>query len=502
MKVRIINWINTMEWDWCISRQRIFATPIPIWYCNNCNEIITASYDTLPIDPTITHPNCICKCGSDSFRGEYDVLDTWMDSSITSLNVGGWDTKHELKCPVQLRQQGHDIIRTWAFYTIVRSLALQNNIPWENIVINGMVLGSDGKKMSKSLGNTISPDEIIEKYGSDIFRQWAAIGGTMGSDIIFQWKDVISSSRFVQKIWNIYKFIMLNIEDFNLEEINNFNVNDFKNIDKWILMKLDDLIVSVTTFIEKTQYSEIFKEIRFFVWDILANNYIELIKERLYNIHNKKRKEAQYTLIIIQKNLCKLLAPFMPYLAEEIYYSIFKKSVHLEKWPRYKNIELQNLDIENINKEAEIIINIAKEIRKYKKSKGYPLNFELKKVEIYNLNKNNVDIEDLKGATKSNILIKENELFYEKVPSKINFNMNILGPLYKKETKKIVELISKIPITKLINNHNEILDYIIENGEKIIIPKNSIEILFDYQVNKEKIDIININEVSIVIPKN
>lgn len=223
MKHRIKNWIETMEWDWCISRQRIFATPIPYWSCKKCGNIIIAKEKDLPVDPTEEKTNQICKCGSVELEGEKDVLDTWMDSSITSLNIIGWDTTKNLKIQTQLRQQGHDIIRTWAFYSIVMSLILENRIPWEKIVINGMVLGPDGHKMSKSLGNIISTETIIDDHGVDAFRQWAAICGTMGSDITFQLKEIISSSRLIQKIWNIYKFTILNTEDFNFKLINSFD---------------------------------------------------------------------------------------------------------------------------------------------------------------------------------------------------------------------------------------------------------------------------------------
>ena len=193
MKTRLQNWTGTMEWDWCISRQRIFATAIPIWYCKHCGEVMLAEESWLPIDPNEAAPKRPCTCGSTEFQPEIDVLDTWMDSSITALHVTGWESEYELRLPAQIRPQGHDIIRTWAFYTILRSLALEDKKPWDSIMINGMVLGPDGHKMSKSLGNTISPEEVTSQYSADAFRQWGAVGGSTGSDIMFRWKDVVSS---------------------------------------------------------------------------------------------------------------------------------------------------------------------------------------------------------------------------------------------------------------------------------------------------------------------
>ena len=494
MKTRIINWINTMEWDWCISRQRIFATPIPIWYCDNCGSIIIADKNELPVDPTITKPKKKCNCGSLKYHGEADVLDTWMDSSITTLNITHWDSK---RLPIQLRQQGNDIIRTWAFYTILRTLALKNIVPWETIIINGMVLGSDGHKMSKSLGNIITPEEIIEKYGVDSFRQWSVISGKMGSDIIFQWKDIIASSRFCNKLWNIYQFITMNTKDFNINKIDEYNIDTLKNIDKWILYKLNNLINIVTLNIEKIQYDIAFKEIRSFLWDILADNYIELIKGRLYSINNKFRKSSQYVLITTLITICKLLAPFMPYLSEEIYYTIFNRSIHLEKWPQ--EIKLKNFDNIKIDKEINNIINISKEIRKYKKENNISLNSSLKRIEIYYPYE--LDIEDLKNATKSEIIINKNDLSYEIIPYKITYNMDILGPIYKEKTNEVVNILNKLNINNnlLKNEEIDIIDE--ENKKKYRIPKNALKIIYKYKINKEEIDIININSLKIIIPK-
>ena len=202
MRTRLENWVIQMEWDWCISRQRIFATPIPVWFCESCGEMILPSEDDLPVDPTSVQPKAPCpKCGGSKFTPEEDVLDTWMDSSISVLHVTGWDGSGTPPLfPAQLRPQGHDIIRTWACYTILRSVALTGQKPWEGILVNGMVLGEDGFKMSKSRGNIIQPEEILGKYGADSFRQWSASGAATGSDIMFNWNDVVAASRLQTKL--------------------------------------------------------------------------------------------------------------------------------------------------------------------------------------------------------------------------------------------------------------------------------------------------------------
>ncbi len=287
MKVRLENWTGTMEWDWCISRQRIFATPIPAWYCSRCGKTKVAKEEWLPLDPTQTQPPEACECGSKEFKGEPDVLDTWMDSSISALHVSGWLSDHPLLLPAQLRPQGYDIIRTWSFYTILRAKALLNKRPWDTILLNGMVLGEDGHKMSKSRNNFVIPEEVITKHGADAFRQWAAIGGTTGSDIIFSWKDVVAGSRFLQKLWSIVRFSLPHISE---------KPANLTPIDLWLLSKLNRLVKETTEKMDAYQFDETFKAIRGFAWDVLADNYIELAKSRLYGEGEGKQAAAVYAL--------------------------------------------------------------------------------------------------------------------------------------------------------------------------------------------------------------
>jgi len=210
MHDRLVDWTEGMEWDWVISRQRVFATPIPAWQCNDCGHWHIASEAETPVDPTEEGPaldDCP-ECGADEWTGERDVMDTWMDSSITPLHISGWPEEIDLDEfePVGLRPQGHDIIRTWAFYTLLRTGALTDEKPWDDALINGMVLDPDGKKMSKSSGDAVTPDEAIAEYSADALRQALALGGQPGSDVQFQWKEVKSASRFLTKLWNIVKF--------------------------------------------------------------------------------------------------------------------------------------------------------------------------------------------------------------------------------------------------------------------------------------------------------
>ena len=422
MKVRLENWTGTMEWDWCISRQRIFATPIPAWYCSECGKTKVAKEEWLPLDPTQTQPPEACECGANEFKGEADVLDTWMDSSISALHVSGWLSDHPLLLPAQLRPQGYDIIRTWSFYTILRAKALLDKRPWDTILLNGMVLGEDGHKMSKSRNNFVIPEEVIKKYGADAFRQWAAIGGTTGSDIIFSWKDVVAGSRFLQKLWSIVRFSLPHISD---EHAN------LTPIDLWLLSKLNRLIKETTEKMDAYQFDETFKAIRGFTWDVLADNYIELAKSRLYG-EGEGKQAAQYTLYVSIETISRLLAPFLPYFSEEIYSHIKKESVHLSPWPQVD----ESLIDSGAEERGEFIKEMTSAIRRYKAEHGMPLNAPLKGIEIYSTIP---DASDIAGAANSTIKLKPGAPDFELVPKEIKPDMKVLGKTYRSRAKSITE---------------------------------------------------------------
>ncbi len=218
MKNRLVDWAKSLDWDWVISRQRIFATPIPVWYCKKCGELILADEQWVPIDPKLEGPRIgSCpKCGGKEFTPETDVFDTWMDSSITCAVHAGWPDRadwHRL-FPASMHPSGTDIIRTWAYYLMVRHLALFDETPFRSVLINGMVLGQDGRKMSKSLKNYVAAPEALNKYGADAIRQWAAGGGATGSDIPYRVQDVEYGRRFLVKLWNASGFASKLLSDY------------------------------------------------------------------------------------------------------------------------------------------------------------------------------------------------------------------------------------------------------------------------------------------------
>ena len=409
MKYRLIDWAKSLDWDWVISRQRVFATPIPIWYCEKCGEIILAEPEWLPIDPKLEPPKISkCpKCGHNKFIPERDVLDTWFDSSITCAVHAGWPDKPDWRrlFPADLHPSGTDIIRTWAYYLMVRHLALFDEKPYKACLINGMVLGTDGTKMSKSRGNYVTTLEVIGKYGADATRQWAAAGGATGSDIPFRWPDVEYGWRFLIKLWNAARFVSLHLKDYTPKE-----TVKLQPLDKWLLSKLEKVTDKVSKALENYQFNIAIEAAREFTWHVLCDQYIEAVKDRLYRKEvygEEKRKAAQYTLYNALYRTLQLLAPFIPHITEEIYQAMYAeekgyKSIHISPWPTV-NKELIDEKAEKIGDKT---IALIAEIRRDKAKRRLPLNTEIKRLIVYAGNEENAEAielcrDDIVGACRA-----------------------------------------------------------------------------------------------------
>lgn len=388
MKNRLIDWATALDWDWVISRQRLFATPIPVWYCKNCGELIVAQEDWVPIDPKLENPrieNCP-KCGGKEFTPEQDVFDTWMDSSITVAVHAGWPDRQDWKhlYPASVHTSGTDIIRTWAYYLIVRHLALFNEKPFNSVLINGMVLGSDGRKMSKSLKNYAAAPEVLSKNGADATRQWAAGGGATGSDIPYRAQDVEYGRRFLVKLWNASGFASKLLADYNPQA--NADVK-LQLLDEWILSKTENLTKKVTEAFEKCQFNIIVEDVRNFTWHVFCDNYLEAVKDRLYrpDAHGQDSKlAAQFTLYEVLYRILQLLAPITPHVTEEIYQHMFAEgkgysSLQITPWPKY-NPQMANVEAEV---HGDLIVAIISEVRRDKAEKKLPLNAPIQSLTVY-----------------------------------------------------------------------------------------------------------------------
>jgi valyl-tRNA synthetase len=388
MHHRYINWINGLQWDWCISRQRFFGIPFPVWYCKKCGETTLATKEQLPVNPLVDKPEGNCKkCGSTEFIPEADVMDTWATSSVTPLINARWATDKKYMnriYPMSLRPQGNDIISTWLFTTIVKCYLHTKKLPWSDAFISGYGLDPQSRPMHKSLGNIIYASMALDKYGADPIRYWAA-SSNLGEDASFQEKDMVSGQRLVNKLWNVAKFIDKACE--------NFNEGTERTIDKWILSKAMLLVKDATSNLENFNYAAAKRLTEEFFW-FFSDNYLEFVKYRVYS----KDTSPNHTLATVFLTVLKLLAPFMPFVTEEIYQNLFRKrleksvSIHSSPWPGYD----EKLVDEKSIKEGDTAQKVIEFVRQWKHNNKLALNSEISELLV------NVDLgdtaDDVKGA--------------------------------------------------------------------------------------------------------
>ena len=395
MKVRYMQWVEGLNSDWCISRQRYYGVPFPLWYCEKCDKVILADEKDLPVDPLRDKPSRTCDCGSKDFRPETDVMDTWATSSMTPLINSKWkerDSIMEKIYPMSLRPQGCDIIRTWAFYTVVKSYFHTDSVPWKDIMINGMGLDPKGKAMHKSRGNVIDPLAVKEKYSADALRFWVATA-KLGSDLPYQEKDVVTGQKTLTKLWNASRFVSQFISKREKPEL--------AIMDRWLLNKLAKLVESCTQKFDGYQYAEAKQETEVFFWHTFADNYLEIVKHRAYN----DDESASWTLYNSLLTILKLFSPIIPFITEEIYQKLFRLdekdvSIHVSSWPVIAS-EFIDDEIELV---GDVTVAIISALRQYKSSNGLALNSPIEKllIECDDETKKMLEktLDDIKGTMK------------------------------------------------------------------------------------------------------
>ena len=406
MRSRFNHWVTGLQWDWMISRQRFFGVPFPVWYCKDCEEVILANDKDLPVDPIKDKaPVDECpKCKGKEIIPEKDVLDTWATSSLTprlAIELMPKDIQKRMY-PMSLRPQAHDIITFWLFNTVVKSQLHYNVNPFTDVVISGHAQDPHGKKMSKSKGNVVEPQVMIEKYSADDLRFWAA-GSKLGDDLPFQEKDLVTGQKFTTKLWNSSKFTLMHIEDFDLV------MPKLEIIDKWLLSKLTKMIKDCTESFKKYEYSKTKLEVENFFWKLFCDYYLEIVKDRVYNPDRRgkePRKAAQYGLYHGLLSVLKMMAPIMPHITEEIYQLYFAQkekiaSIHISPWPSFDMID------EDAEKVGDFMINVVEHARRIKSEKKVSLKTPI--VQMFTKGKitveefNEVKIE-LMASTKAEII--------------------------------------------------------------------------------------------------
>jgi valyl-tRNA synthetase len=395
---RIDDWANFIEWDWAITRNRVFGTPIPFWYCEKCNYILPPKKEELPFDSNVKKPyEASCpKCGG-QMVGTKETLDGWVDTSITPMVIAGWpdDPKRfERLFPNPMRVQGTDIIRTWAFYTIFRTWVLTDKKPWESILVHGMILGLDGKEMHKSLGNGVYPEKLVEKYSIDAIRMWVALNGSIGKDRPFSYKEMDFAKSFVTKLYNSANFVKLALEKGKIpkEEPHKY-LNVF---DLWILNRLNQTIKDVSeAYDEFNLYNAMNIAINFY-WHEFADYYIENVKHRVYsedkNMENSK-SAALFTLKYVMDASLRMFAPVVPFVSEEVNSMFNKGSIFEQTFPTYVerktgsdyviNGLIQRSSVEFDPETIAALLNdIIAEVRKAKAAGRLALNKEITAINI------------------------------------------------------------------------------------------------------------------------
>jgi len=460
MKIRLEDWVNSLEWDWVISRQRYFATPIPLWECEQCEEIVLAQPEDCYIDPTIDKPpvDKCQKCGG-RLKGCEDVFDTWMDSSISPLYNTFWkrdEKKFKKLYPMSLRPQAHDIIRTWAFYTILRCTLLTDEKPFENIMMGGFILSEDGNPMHASLGNVIDPLEVINEYGTDAFRCYAA-SCALGEDNPFRRKDVVRGTKLLRKLWNVQQFIGNIVKEGKPKK-----PKKLQDIDQWILTKYSKLVKKCTEQMDVFDYSQAMKEIEYFLWHELADHYVEMIKGSFYNKENVD--SIRYTLYTIGLGTLKLFAPFFPHITEEIYWDLFKeyeddKSIHVSPWPKPILID------EEKELAGETVKSYIAQVRAWKSEQGWALNAPMNSSATFTSAQNISKILPSGSIIKSTLRYPDDHEFVAKKPEIQETIIAVepvyakLGPAFRTDSQKISQWIKEHQdeIIKAIETKGDIL---------------------------------------------
>ena len=414
MKNRYISWVRNLKWDWCISRQRYFGVPIPVWYCKNCGEVMIAEEDMLPVNPLETDPGRPCTCGCEEFIPESSVLDTWATSSVTPQINAKWGEKDDISewlLPMSMRTQAHEIIRTWAFYTIVKSLYHTGRIPWKDIMVCGFVLAKKGEKISKSKSNAgLSPKALIENHSADAIRYWAA-SSKLGTDTFFSTDELGISKRFITKLWNASKFTISHLQDLDLHAD-----ASFLPVDRWIIERCRQTTNNARYLLDRYETGSARHEIDEFFWKDFCDYYLEIVKGRLYQpeIHGYEgRRAAQHALYYCMLNILKLYAIYVPHITEYIYQQFFRKhegtiSLHMLRW------EQETAVADDIILFGEKLKEVISETWKYKTEnalsrveevEAVAINTDPKLAELFRLSV--ADIKACLRAKKVNITISE-----------------------------------------------------------------------------------------------
>ncbi len=394
MKSRYLDWVEHLSWDWCISRQRFYGIPFPVWHCTKCCYCILPPITSLPIDPQVT-PCCdVCPlCGNPDIKPDTDVMDTWNTSSITPFI--GYDVCIAKEqgdpfargatqdfIPMNMRPQAHDIIRTWAFYTIVKTWMHQGTVPWKDIVISGHVLHEAGGKISKSKGGAdTTPEKLLTQYPADALRFWTA-SGALGQDIAFSDNQIRIGQKLIVKLWNAFRFV----HEHSAVDLPTEPPTAPGALNEWLLHEASACFTGYQQQLERYEFSLALDAIERFFWHNFCDNYLELVKDQFFNPAGytpEQIRATRWTLYTVGMRILQLYAPFMPYVTDALYQEIYRKNYKKASIHQTRFGQVQLMFVFATSKAtAETILAITASVRTLKSKHNLSLKTPLQSLTI------------------------------------------------------------------------------------------------------------------------
>lgn len=364
-----LQWIESIR-DWCISRQLWWGHRIPAWYCDDCGEIIVQ----------LDEPKECTKCHSTNLHQDEDVLDTWFSSGIWPFSTMGWPEAtgdYQRFFPTNLLITGYDIIFFWVARMIFMALEFTEEIPFYDVYIHGLVRDSEGRKMSKSLGNGIDPLEVIAKYGADPLRFMLSTGTAPGQDMRFHFERVEAAGNFANKLWNASRFVIMNLDGYEDKATELKATTDLLTADRWILHRYNETVKDVTRLFDQYEFGEAGRTLQHFIWDEFCDWYIELSKLSLYSDDAAAKERSKAVLTYVLDNILRLLHPFMPFITEELWQQLPHEgeSITVASWPIYR----EDLIAEDSAREMSLIMDVIRAVRNIRAEMNVPLS---RKIEI------------------------------------------------------------------------------------------------------------------------
>jgi valyl-tRNA synthetase len=493
MKVRLDDWINSLQWDWVISRQRFFATPIPVWECEDCGYVVPAKEKDCYIDPTVDKPPMDrCPLCGGKLVGCPDVFDTWMDSSISPLYNTFWDRdmeKFKHLYPMSMRPQSHDIIRTWAFYTLLRCYLMTDKRPWDHIMIHGFIMSPDGTPMHSSLGNVIDPMPILQEYGADALRYYACTCA-LGEDNAFREKDVIHGKRLCTKLWNIGKFTNMVVKSKPEQK-------GLQPLDRWILSRYSKVVKNATTFCENYQFDKAMREVEDFAWHEYADHYLELVKYRT----REGDDGVRFTLYTITLGLAKMLAPLLPHVTEDIYQDGFREmdgatSIHVSVWPE------PVLFSDEDEARGDLVKEVVSAIRSWKAENKMALNKEIELIELIG-----PSALSLQGFEKD--ILETSRAKELKIAAEADLEMKVvaikpvkskIGPTFKGRGKEVLQMLESLdPQDAAPALERGALELTLSDGSKVTLDASFAEIQKKLTLEGKAVETLQVRDLLIAL---